>query len=88
MAQIAISYRRDDSLDVTGRIFDRLSGHFGREAVFRDIDNIPRVSIFGATSRWAIEVGLAAMLGVIGAGGWWVFVEQPAEMARLYQVRD
>jgi hypothetical protein len=41
MPRITISYRRDDSLDVTGRIFDRLAEHFGREAVFRDIDNIP-----------------------------------------------
>src|SRR6516225_461996 len=41
MARITISYRRDDSLDITGRIFDRLAGHFGREAVFRDIDSIP-----------------------------------------------
>ena len=41
MPRITISYRRDDSLDITGRIFDRLAGHFGREAVFRDIDNIP-----------------------------------------------
>jgi hypothetical protein len=41
MPRIIISYRRDDSLDITGRIFDRLAGHFGREAVFRDIDNIP-----------------------------------------------
>jgi TIR domain len=39
--RITISYRRDDSLDITGRIFDRLAGHFGREAVFRDIDSIP-----------------------------------------------
>jgi hypothetical protein len=41
MPRVTISYRRDDSLDITGRIFDRLAGHFGREAVFRDIDNIP-----------------------------------------------
>ena len=41
MTRIIISYRRDDSLDITGRIFDRLTGHFGREAIFRDIDNIP-----------------------------------------------
>src|SRR5215471_13417180 len=41
MPRIMISYRRDDSLDITGRIFDRLAGHFGREAVFRDIDSIP-----------------------------------------------
>src|SRR5215212_434164 len=41
MPQITISYRRDDSLDITGRIFDRLAAHYGRDAVFRDIDNIP-----------------------------------------------
>src|SRR5215469_253271 len=41
MPRITISYRRDDSLDITGRIFDRLAGHFGRGAIFRDIDNIP-----------------------------------------------
>ena len=41
MPRITISYRRDDSLDITSRIFDRLAGHFGREAVFRDIYSIP-----------------------------------------------
>jgi hypothetical protein len=41
MPRITISYRRDDSLDITGRIFDRLAAHFDRESVFRDIDNIP-----------------------------------------------
>ena len=41
MPRITISYRRDDSGVITGRIFDRLAAHFGREAVFRDIDNIP-----------------------------------------------
>lgn len=41
MPTIAISYRREDSMDITGRIFDRLTGRYGREAVFRDIDNIP-----------------------------------------------
>ena len=51
MPRITISYRRDDSLDITGRIFDRLDGHFGREAVFRDIDSIPA----GADFRRHIE---------------------------------
>jgi hypothetical protein len=41
MARIAISYRRADSDAITGRIFDRLVNHFGRDAVFRDVDNIP-----------------------------------------------
>jgi TPR repeat protein len=41
MPRITISYRREDSGVITGRIFDRLAAHFGREAVFRDIDDIP-----------------------------------------------
>jgi hypothetical protein len=41
MTRIAISYRRDDSAAVTGRIFDRLAAHYGVGSVFRDIDNIP-----------------------------------------------
>ena len=41
MPKLFISYRRDDSSDVTGRLHDRLKDHFGREAVFLDIDAIP-----------------------------------------------
>lgn len=36
-----ISYRRDDSADATGRIYDRLAAYFGREAIFKDVDNLP-----------------------------------------------
>lgn len=38
---IFISYRREDSSDTTGRIYDRLVGSFGRERVFKDVDAIP-----------------------------------------------
>jgi uncharacterized protein (DUF2252 family) len=41
MPNILISYRRADSDAVTGRIFDRLIAHYGRDSVFRDVDNIP-----------------------------------------------
>lgn len=41
MSKILISYRREDSADVTGRIDDRLVQQFGREAVFVDVDSIP-----------------------------------------------
>ena len=41
VSKIVISYRRDDSEAVTGRIFDRLTQTFGKETVFRDIDSIP-----------------------------------------------
>jgi formylglycine-generating enzyme required for sulfatase activity len=41
MSRCFISYRRDDSADVTGRLSDRLKSRFGPEAVFLDIDGIP-----------------------------------------------
>jgi HEPN domain-containing protein len=41
MSKIFMSYRRQDSADVTGRLHDRLETHFGQGAVFIDIDAIP-----------------------------------------------
>lgn len=41
MSGIFISYRRADSPDATGRIYDRLIAEFGKEHVFKDIDSIP-----------------------------------------------
>ncbi|MEA2989235.1 MAG: hypothetical protein QOG83_1946, partial [Alphaproteobacteria bacterium] len=41
MPKITVSYRREDSEAITGRIFDRLVTHYGKSSVFRDIDNIP-----------------------------------------------
>jgi hypothetical protein len=38
---IAISYRREDSLPVTGRLYDRLQAEFGKANVFMDFDSIP-----------------------------------------------
>jgi hypothetical protein len=53
MPKIIISYRRTDA-DVTGRIFDRLVLRYGKESVFRDIDNIP----FGIDFRKVINNAL------------------------------
>jgi TIR domain-containing protein len=41
MPTIMLSYRRDDSKWIAGRIFDRLEDHYGRGNVFMDIDAIP-----------------------------------------------
>ena len=41
MTKIFLSYRRDDSADISGRIYDRLIAKFGRENVFKDLDSIP-----------------------------------------------
>src|SRR5260370_25714409 len=47
MARITISYRREDSGVITGRIFDRLVAQYGRDSIFRDIDDVP----FGVDCR-------------------------------------
>jgi hypothetical protein len=41
MPKIMISYRRLDSDAIAGRIRDRLTNHYGEEAIFMDIDSIP-----------------------------------------------
>lgn len=38
---IAISYRREDSTPIAGRLYDRLQGEFGKTSVFMDFDSIP-----------------------------------------------
>lgn len=40
MSRIFISYRRQDSSTMTGRIYDKLEAAFGNNRVFRDIDDI------------------------------------------------
>jgi hypothetical protein len=38
---IFISYRREDSPDISGRIYDSLVLRFGAKAIFKDVDSIP-----------------------------------------------
>ncbi len=65
MAIVSLSYRRSDSLSITGRLFDRLVQRYGPAAVFRDVDNIPP----GVDFRRHIEATLGdtvVLLVVIG----------------------
>ncbi len=65
MTRVFISYRRDDSADVTGRIFDRLRAHFDKQVLFRDVDVIPFGSDFRQVIRKAVE-DCQVLLAVIG----------------------
>lgn len=38
---VFISYRREDSADICGRIYDHLSARYGKLQVFKYVDNIP-----------------------------------------------
>jgi formylglycine-generating enzyme required for sulfatase activity len=66
MSSVFISYRRDDSADVTGRIFDKLRSHFKQKlVVFRDLDNIPLGRDFREVITKAVE-SCEVLLAVIG----------------------
>lgn len=45
---IFFSYRRDDTADVAGRIYDAFAARFGRARLFKDVDSIPPGADFGA----------------------------------------
>lgn len=64
---IILSYRREDSAGVTGRIFDRLAQEFGADRVFMDIDSMPAGVDFHEHLQ-QILADCGALLVVIGKG--------------------
>jgi hypothetical protein len=40
MSKVFISYRQSDSASVSGRIYGRLVSRFGKENIFKDVDDI------------------------------------------------
>jgi formylglycine-generating enzyme required for sulfatase activity len=85
MSKILISYRREDSADVTGRIDDRLVQQFGRQAVFVDVDSIP----FGVDFRKHLDEQVAkcdVFLAVIGPD--WMGQKDSQGNTRLEDPRD
>ncbi len=65
MARIFISYRRDDSSGHSGRLYDRLTDHFGQGQVFMDVDAIRPGLDFVEVVQQAVSVcdGLVAVIG-------------------------
>ena len=82
---IFVSYRRDDSHAVTGRLCDRLNEHFGRTAVFRDVDSIPVGMDFRVKIRETIK-GSRAQLVVIGPD--WLEASDQHGDKRLWREND
>src|SRR5512138_2905984 len=68
MARIFISYRRQDSPSMTGRIYDKLESTFGSDKVFRDIDDIGAGQDFRA--KIAQEIDKSDILLVIIGPKW------------------
>src|SRR5690349_17123265 len=65
---IFVSYRREDSRHVAGRLYDRLCDHFGPGAVFMDVDSIePGLDFAEAIER---AVGRCRAVLVLIGGSW------------------
>ncbi len=89
MFDIFISYRRGDSRADAGRVYDRLSHHFGPDRVFMDVDDIDPGQDFARALRKALE-NCGALVVLVGPD-WADFkdgqgrrkLEQPNDFVRL-----
>ena len=85
---IFLSYRRSDSNDVSGRIYDRLASHFGAATIFKDVHSIPYGEDFPSYIQGQLSQ-CKVLLAVIGPT--WLTVtkdgqrrlENPADWVRL-----
>ncbi|MFO0798111.1 MAG: toll/interleukin-1 receptor domain-containing protein [Gemmataceae bacterium] len=68
MSDVFLSYRRSDSSDVVGRIFDHLKTRFGAGVVFKDVESIPLGDDFRTVI--ADAVGRCKVLLVVIGDGW------------------
>lgn len=85
MSKVFLSYRRSDSAEMCDRIYNKLVEHFGKDAVFKDIDSIP----LGADFQQYIEQSVAqcaVMLVIIGPA--WLTVANADMMRRLDDPAD
>lgn len=82
---IFICYRRADSIDISGRIYDHLSQHFGKDAIFKDVDSVP----LGVDFRSFINevVGTCQVLLVV-IGDHWLSITDNEGKRRLDDARD
>jgi hypothetical protein len=85
VARVFLSYRRDDSGGYAGRLYDRLSQHFGRDNLFMDVDTIA----LGLDFVDAIKNAVGAcdvLLAVIGRQ--WLTSTDPMGHRRLDNPED
>jgi TIR domain-containing protein/PEGA domain-containing protein len=81
---IAISYRREDSISIAGRLYDRLQAEFGRGNVFMDFDSIPPGADFRQHIKQMIE---RSKLVIAIIGPHWLG-EQPDTSRRIDNPAD
>lgn len=82
---IFIGYRRDDTADVAGRLYDALAARFGKRRVFKDVDALKPGANFAADIR-AVLPKCRAFLALIGPA--WLEVRDASGARRLDDPAD
>lgn len=80
MGGIFISYRRNDSAAMCDRIYAALVQHFGKDAIFKDIDNIPLGVNFAEYIRGVMAQSVVALVVI---GRTWLDVTDEQGQRRL-----
>ena len=84
-AKLFINYRRDDTAPYAGRLYDRLTAHFGEDQVFIDIDQIePGEDFVEAINRKVATCDIA----IVAIGPHWLHASDPSGKRRLDDEED
>ena len=82
---VFVSYRRSDSADVTGRIYEHLSRRFGMEKVFKDVDSIGLGQDFRKVIGDAVSDS-SVVIVVIGKN--WTGTDSTSAESRINDTKD
>jgi TIR domain len=84
-AKLFINYRREDTAPYAGRLYDRLTAHFGEDQVFIDIDQIePGEDFVEAINR---KVGTCD-IAIVAIGPNWLGATDASGKRRLDDAED
>jgi hypothetical protein len=84
-AKVFLAYRREDSADITGRIYDKLIDHLGKDQVFKDVDSVP----FGVDFRKHVDhVVSSCEIVLVVIGDRWLTTQDIKGQRRLDDPND
>ena len=85
MGRLFISYRRDDTQDITDHVYEKLAARFGAANIFMDVDSIP----IGADFRKILRDAVAGCdVALVMIGRQWLTVQDGAGARRLDNPND
>jgi TIR domain len=82
---IFVGYRRDDTADVAGRIYDAMAQRFGKARVFKDVDNIGPGMDFGDYIKTVLPRCRVALVLI---GPHWLAPNDETGRRRLDDIHD